>query len=86
LLGIYSSADGFARDAELLDNESPIFPRSVMELLTWDEANQPNPLFADFEICPLEAEVMGAMQAACITDARRSAHAHKSNSAMSKTR
>jgi len=30
----------------------------------------PTPIFADFEVCPLEPEKLGTMQAACIESAK----------------
>jgi hypothetical protein len=63
LLGIYSgpSVDRFG-----LDNEAPEFPPNVERNL--DSYN--NVIFADFEVCPLEPEKPGSMQAACIEDAK----------------
>ena len=63
LLGIYSgpSADRYGKD-----NEDPEFPKNVQR------AFKPftNRIFADFEVCPLEPERKGAMQAACIEAAK----------------
>ena len=64
MLGIYSGPDAQKRDE--LDNEHPEFPANVRRLF--------NPIseqiFADFEICPLEPERPGVMQAACIESAK----------------
>ncbi len=63
LLGIYSgpSADRYSDD-----NEHPEFPKNV------ERAFKPltNRIYADFEVCPLEPERRGAMQAACIESAK----------------
>jgi len=64
ILGIYSGPDGEKRD--LLDNEHPELPAKVERALKPFQ----NVVFADFEICPLEPAVAGAMQAACIESAK----------------
>jgi hypothetical protein len=64
ILGIYSGPD--AEKLDELDNEHPQFPSSVSRVLK-PFSNQ---IFADFEICPLEPEVAGSMQAACIESAK----------------
>ena len=64
LLGIYSGPDSEKRD--VLDNEHPELPANVERAL---EPFQ-NVVFADFEICPLEPEHAGVMQAACIESAK----------------
>ena len=64
LLGIYSGSS--AQRADLLDNEHPELPRNVQEKFV-PAANR---VFADFEICPLEPEKLGSMQAACIEAAK----------------
>jgi len=48
-----------------LDNESPQLPRNVDRLLSEDTS-----VFGDFEVCPLEPEVKGSMQMACIASAK----------------
>jgi hypothetical protein len=63
-LGIYS---GPSVDREnSLDNEYPELPSNLCKKY--------HPFkdiaFADFEVCPLEPEVPGAMQAACIESAK----------------
>jgi hypothetical protein len=64
LLGIYS---GPSVDRLSLDNENPELPASIYRV--YDPAVG-GLLFGDFEVCPLEPEVAGAMQAACIESAR----------------
>ena len=63
LLGIYS---GPSVDRTGLDNENPEFPENV------ERAFQPpqNIIFGDFEVCPLEPERQGVMQAACVEAAK----------------
>jgi hypothetical protein len=63
LLGIYS---GPSADRHGLDNEHPEFPINVKKAFTPTE----NFIFADFEVCPLEPEKLGTMQAACIEAAK----------------
>jgi hypothetical protein len=64
ILGIYSGPDAWKRDA--LDNEHPELPANVERALKPFQ----NVIFADFEICPLEPEVAGEMQGACIQSAK----------------
>ena len=64
ILGIYSGPDAEKRDE--LDNEHPELPADVRRVFKPLE----NQIFADFEVCPLEPEVPGNMQAACIESAR----------------
>ena|SRR6266849_5087075 len=63
ILGIYS---GPSVDRYGLDNENPELP--------YDLSKKYDPLkgrvFADFEVCPLEQEKHGAMQAVCIESAK----------------
>jgi hypothetical protein len=63
LLGIYS---GPSVDRYGLDNENPEFPASI------ERRFEPlkNRIYADFEVCPLEPERDGWMQAACIESAK----------------
>jgi hypothetical protein len=63
LLGIYS---GPSVDRYGLDNEDPQMPASLKRTF---EPSQ-NQVFGDFEVCPLEPEREGAMQAACIESAK----------------
>ena len=62
LLGIYS---GPSVNKRSLDNENPEFPANVerFDLLKGS-------IFADFEVCTLERQRPGAMQAACIESAK----------------
>lgn len=64
LLGIYSGPS--AERSDSLDNERPQFPANLQEKFRPTE----NRIFADFEVCPLEPERPGAMQAACIESAK----------------
>lgn len=65
ILAVYSGPSRFPprKDA---DSELPEFPGSV------DKVFRPpdNHIFADFEVCPLEAEREGEMQAVCIESAK----------------
>jgi hypothetical protein len=63
LLGIYS---GPSVDRYGLDNEDPELPANLLRKFRPTE----NWVFADFEVCPLEPEKPGAMQAACIESAK----------------
>ena len=64
LLGIHGGPSVFRRDSD--DAEEPELPANVSRV--FDPLN--NQIFADFEICPLEPERPGAMQAACIESAK----------------
>jgi len=64
ILGIYSGPEGEKLDE--LDNEHPGFPASIRQLFK----PLSNQIFADFEICPLEPEHTGVMQAACVESAK----------------
>jgi hypothetical protein len=79
ILGIYSGPSRFPPRANE-DSESPEFPsnldriyeaqykrRAARKDLT---ANWPDSAYGDFEICPLEPERKGEMQAACIESAK----------------
>ena len=73
LLGIYSgpaSFNGRFASKYALDNEAPQLPPNV-ETSLWKSVTDkwPNAIFADFEVCPLEPEKPGEMQAACIESA-----------------
>ncbi len=63
LLGIYS---GPSVDRDGLDNENPELPANLMRKFK----PLKNRVFADFEVCPLEPEKPGEMQAACIESAK----------------
>jgi len=66
IYGIYSNQYGFAHDESTLDNEAPelhfTFPRPVPDQGGWA-------VFGDFEVCPLEPQIQGHMQAACLASA-----------------
>lgn len=64
LLGIYS---GPSVDRHSHDNEDPEFPANVQHM--W-QTRIGHTLWADFEVCPLEPERPGFMQAACIESAK----------------
>jgi hypothetical protein len=68
VLGIYS---GPSVDLYGLDNESPEFPPSIYSAFALSEHTPPYDvrIFGDFEVCPLEPETAGKMQAACIESA-----------------
>lgn len=63
LLGVYS---GPSVDRNGLDNEDPQMPANLQRIFKPSK----NEIFGDFEVCPLEPEHDGAMQAACIESAR----------------
>ena len=63
LLGIYS---GPSADRYGLDNEDPQMPANLKRKFKPSE----NQVYGDFEVCPLESEREGAMQAACIESAK----------------
>jgi hypothetical protein len=64
ILGIYSGPEAERRDP--LDNEHPEFPTNLDRAFKTPYSQ----IFADFEICPLESERPGEMQAACIESAK----------------
>ena len=66
LLGIYSGPSVGIRYDDNEDNEHPEFPSDVSKKFV----PLKNRVFADFEVCPLEPEHRGAMQAACIESAK----------------
>ena len=78
ILGIYSGAGSQRLDP--LDNEHPEFPANLDNVYEAGykrrvKAKDPSPdwpdtIFADFEVCPLEPEKTGEMQAVCIESAR----------------
>jgi hypothetical protein len=63
ILGIYS---GPSVDRYGPDNEDPELPANLLGKFKHYE----NRVFADFEICPLEPEKPGELQAACIESAK----------------
>jgi hypothetical protein len=64
ILAVYSGPSRFPPRTDA-DSELPEFPASV------DKVFRPpdNHIFADFEVCPLEPERKGEMQAVCIESA-----------------
>jgi len=53
------------------DNENPQIPPNLKQTFAINtDHGFPNRIFADFEVCPLEPERPGAMQAACIESAK----------------
>jgi len=79
ILGVYSGPAAFPpRTNE--DSENPAFPANLddvfeAEITRNERAKQTapyliGPVFADFEVCPLEPDVPGEMQAVCIESAR----------------
>jgi len=75
ILGIYSGPSVYhpaAQDPDQGDNENPQLPENVARAF---KENRPPlgfayPMFADFEVCPLEPERPHTMQAACIESAK----------------
>lgn len=65
LFGIYSGRSAWRGNRLAPDNEDPEFPPSVRTLIRSGSVQ----VFGDFEICPLEPERPGFMQAACIESA-----------------
>jgi hypothetical protein len=75
LFGIYCGPSSYhgpwAETTPLLDNEDPEFPADVVRTFkTHREFWVPHRIFADFEVCPLEPEKPGTMQAACVESAK----------------
>ena len=78
ILGIYSGPHSERYDP--LDNEHPELPANLdrayeaeykRRLAVKDpDAGLPEPVFADFEVCPLEPERRGEMLSACIESAK----------------
>jgi hypothetical protein len=69
VLGIYSgtSVDRYGS----LDSEGPQLPANVeRSMRSNSDPKWPNGVYADFEVCPLEHETPGVMQAACIESAK----------------
>jgi hypothetical protein len=64
ILGIYS---GPSVDRWSLDSEAPEFPPNVQRVYN---VKQYVSVYGDFEVCPLEEEKPGEMQAACIENAK----------------
>lgn len=78
ILGIYSGPNSERYD--LLDNEHPELPGDLDRAyqaeykrrlaLKDPDAGLPEPVFGDFEVCPLEPQRKGEMQAVCIESAK----------------
>jgi hypothetical protein len=64
ILGIYSGPSVDRENSP--DNEGPEFPANLMRKFKPGK----NQVFADFEVCPLERERPGEMQAACVESAK----------------
>jgi hypothetical protein len=64
ILGIYSGPESL-KPASVY-SESPELPANLEHAFKTDLTR----VYADFEICPLEPEVAGSMQAACIESAK----------------
>jgi len=66
ILGVYSGPSTYP-PRTAADSELPEFPANI------DKVFRPptNSIFADFEVCPLEPERKGEMQAVCIESARK---------------
>ena len=64
ILGIYSGPGFEKRYSQ--DTENPELPINVERAFRTPYTQ----IFGDFEVCPLEAEVAGTMQAACIESAK----------------
>ena len=66
IYGIYSNRYGLKHDEVTRDNEAPelhlTFPKGVSDNGGWT-------VYGDFEVCPLERQTQGHMQAACIASA-----------------
>ena len=79
ILAIYSGPSHFPPKTDE-DSEQPEFPASVDN--AWDAAYKlkiktknpdqalPDPMFGDFEVCPLEPEHRGWMQSVCLESAK----------------
>jgi hypothetical protein len=68
VLGIYR---GPSVDRAGLDSEGPELPANVeKQLARSKDPIFPDRVFADFEVCPLEPEKEGSMQAVCIESAK----------------
>jgi hypothetical protein len=66
LLGVYSGPSVWTGDPAIRDNEDPELPAEVTKLYSSPFGQ----VFADFEVCPLEPERAGFMQAVCIESAK----------------
>ena len=78
ILGVYSGPRSERVDP--LDNEHPEFPAALDRVYDREykrkaaakdpDAQWPDSVYGDFEVCPLEPEKKGEMQAACIESAK----------------
>jgi hypothetical protein len=78
ILGVYSGPNSWVRDP--LDNEHPEFPSNLDKMYEADykrrvtkkefDAEFPESAFGDFEVCLLEPERKGEMQAVCVESAK----------------
>jgi hypothetical protein len=78
ILGVYSGPHSESYDP--LDNEHPELPADLERAYDGEykrrlalkdpDAGLPEPVFGDFEVCPLEPEHKGEMQAVCIESAK----------------
>jgi len=66
LLGIYSGPSLWRGNRLAIDNEDPEFPPNIRKLIQSGLVQ----VFGTFEVCPLEPERPGSMQAACIESAK----------------
>jgi len=66
LLGIYSGPSAWRGNRLSIDNEDPEFPPNLRKLIHSGSVR----VFGDFEVCPLEPERAGSMQAACMESAK----------------
>jgi len=66
LFGIYSGPSAWRGNRLAIDNEDPELPSNLRELVQSGLVQ----VFADFEVCPLEPERPGSIQAACIESAK----------------
>lgn len=75
ILGIYSGPSSYnptAQDPDKGDDENPQLPENVERVFARSRAAKgyTDPIFGDFEVCPLEPERPHVMQAACIASAK----------------
>jgi len=78
ILGLFSGPNSWRIDPE--DNEHPELPVNLdkaydaeykrRSALKDPDAGLPEPAFGDFEVCPLEPERKGEMQAVCVESAK----------------
>ena len=81
ILILYSGPSAYPpRGAAALDATNPEFPPNLEEVYKAEYKRRlaakapvpewPDPVFADFEVCPLEPEHKGEMQAVCVESAK----------------